>query len=123
MTDPEPAEASFDRGARSFLAVRRPRLGTSPRRRTARRRDGASPAAVSPAALRLIGGSTVPAMRGISAEAATSGSRGAPAVVGCSICQVEFDAFSSIPEAAFFAFVHNGLHHGSRPVAVVSASP
>jgi hypothetical protein len=42
------------------------------------------------------------------------------AAVVCSTCQVEFDAFSGIPEAAFFALIHNGLHHGARPVAVVS---
>jgi hypothetical protein len=73
--------------------------------------------------LRLVGGDTDPAGRASSAVAATSGSGGASAAVACSICQVEFDAFSTIPEATFFAFVHNGLHHGSRPVAVVAPSP
>jgi hypothetical protein len=123
MTDPEPAEASFDRESRTELSVGRRRLGTSPRRRAARRRDRLSLAVVSQPDLRLVGADTVPAVRGNPAEAATSGSGAALAAVACSICQVEFDAFSSIPEAAFFAFVHNGLHHGSHPVAAASAAP
>jgi hypothetical protein len=40
--------------------------------------------------------------------------------VVCSTCDVEFDAFSGLAEAAFFAMIHNGLHHAARPVAVVS---
>ena len=78
---------------------------------------------MSPPDLRLVAGDTVPTMRATPAVAATSGSGGALAAVACAICQVEFDAFSSTPEAAFFAFIHNGLHHGSRPVAVVLSSP
>jgi hypothetical protein len=78
---------------------------------------------VSPPDLRLVGGDTVPAVRANSTVAATSRSGDAFAALACSICQVEFDAFASTPEAAFFAFIHNGLHHGSHPVAVVSPSP
>ena len=44
-------------------------------------------------------------------------SRAGLATVVCLACRVDFDTFGDRTEAAYFAGVHNDLHHGCGPVA------
>jgi hypothetical protein len=64
-----------------------------------------------------------PVLRSVDTGSANTGSANSPlADVVCPTCEVDFDTFSGSAEAAYFALIHNGLHHGTRPVALVSPS-
>lgn len=122
MTDSQPAEASLDREVRTDVPGHEPGFGTSLRRRATRRRRRARASTDDPPIVRLVGDRTA-SVGVLTARAAAPPSDGPLTEVVCSICCVEFDAFTCLPEATFFAMIHNGLHHGARPVAVASQSP
>ena len=50
----------------------------------------------------------------------TTRSADAPAVVVCLVCRLDFDGQPDAAHAAYFAGVHDDLHHGSRPTAFVA---
>jgi hypothetical protein len=121
MTAPAPAATSHAREARTDPPGDASMAGSSPRRWTTRRRIGAHPRADNLAVVQLVRDPTVPGRRDLpAAEDAPQPLTGPQIAAVCPTCEVEFDAFTRPAEAAFFAMIHNGLHHAARPVAVVS---